>query len=247
MEKFNFVRDGMSRLPPGFRFQPTEEELVFQYLRGKILSWPMPASVIPEVNVCKYDPWDLPGDMEQERYFFSCKEAKYPKGNRVNRASSSGFWKATGLDKQIVSSTRKNNHAVGMKKTLVFYRGKAPHGSRTDWVMHEYRLVNLGEETTDCNFPQTENSAQQNSSFQLDKWVVCRIFLKKKGTATAEMTETWTNENDRGAQPRLFDFMARDETVFDSVSSSCSSSSNHADFISSNEQDHEQSSSQNFF
>jgi hypothetical protein len=61
MENFNFVRDGMSGLPPGFRFQPTEEELVFQYLKRKILSWPLPASVIPEVNVCKYDPWELPG------------------------------------------------------------------------------------------------------------------------------------------------------------------------------------------
>ncbi|KAJ6888998.1 NAC domain-containing protein 83-like isoform X1 [Populus alba x Populus x berolinensis] len=246
MEKFNFVRDGMNGLPPGFRFQPTEEELVFQYLKRKILSWPLPASVIPDVNVCKYDPWELPGDMEQERYFFSSKEAKYPNGNRVNRASSSGYWKATGLDKQIVSSSWKNNHVVGMKKTLVFYRGKAPHGSRTDWVMHEYRLVNLGVETTDSNFPQTENSAAQNSSLQMDKWVVCRIFQKNKGAATTEITETRTNDNVGGTQPRLFDFMGRDEIVFDPVSSACSSSSSLAG-ISSNEQDHEQSSSRNFF
>lgn len=61
MDKFNFVRNGMIRLPPGFRFQPTDEELVFQYLRCKVFSCPLPASIIPEVNVCMYDPWDLPG------------------------------------------------------------------------------------------------------------------------------------------------------------------------------------------
>ncbi|CAB4310858.1 unnamed protein product [Prunus armeniaca] len=122
MDKFNFVRNGMIRLPPGFRFQPTDEELVFQYLRCKVFSCPLPASIIPEVNVCMYDPWDLPGDLEQERYFFSNKESKYRNGSRANRVTSSGYWKATGTDKKIVSSRR--NHIVGKKKTLVFYRGR---------------------------------------------------------------------------------------------------------------------------
>lgn len=40
--------------------------------------------------------------MEQEKYFFSTKEVKYPNGNRSNRATNSGYWKATGIDKQII-------------------------------------------------------------------------------------------------------------------------------------------------
>lgn len=61
MEKLNFVKNGVLRLPPGFRFHPTDEELVVQYLKRKVLSFPLPASIIPEVDVCKSDPWDLPG------------------------------------------------------------------------------------------------------------------------------------------------------------------------------------------
>lgn len=61
MEKINFVKNGVLRLPPGFRFHPTDEELVMQYLKRKVFACPLPASIIPEVDVCKSDPWDLPG------------------------------------------------------------------------------------------------------------------------------------------------------------------------------------------
>jgi len=74
---------------------------------------------------------------QNEWYFFSHKDKKYPTGTRTNRATTAGFWKATGRDKAIYHT---NSKRIGMRKTLVFYTGRAPHGQKTDWIMHEYRL-----------------------------------------------------------------------------------------------------------
>ena len=49
------------QLPPGFRFHPTDEELIMYYLRNQATSRPCPASIIPEVDIYKFDPWQLPG------------------------------------------------------------------------------------------------------------------------------------------------------------------------------------------
>lgn len=73
---------------------------------------------------------------QNDWYFFSHKDKKYPTGTRTNRATAAGFWKATGRDKVIHS----NSQRIGMRKTLVFYKGRAPHGQKSDWIMHEYRL-----------------------------------------------------------------------------------------------------------
>lgn len=50
-----------SNLPPGFRFHPTDEELILHYLRKKVASIPLPVSIIAEVDIYKLDPWELPG------------------------------------------------------------------------------------------------------------------------------------------------------------------------------------------
>ncbi|KAJ6858345.1 NAC domain-containing protein 100-like isoform X2 [Populus alba x Populus x berolinensis] len=102
---------------------------------------------------------------EKEWYFFCQRDRKYPTGMRTNRATESGYWKATGKDKEIYKG---KNSLVGMKKTLVFYKGRAPKGEKSNWVMHEYRL-------------EGKFSYYSLPKVARDEWVVCRIFHKSTG------------------------------------------------------------------
>ncbi|KAL5225789.1 hypothetical protein ABZP36_012428 [Zizania latifolia] len=167
---------GALSVPPGFRFHPTEEELLYYYLRKKVAYETIDLDVIREIDLNKLEPWDLKDRCrigtgpQKEWYLFSHKDKKYPTGTRTNRATTTGFWKATGRDKAIFLA---NTCRIGMRKTLVFYVGRAPHGKKTDWIMHEYRL-------------DQENVVD----VQEDGWVVCRMFMKKnyqRGIDPAEM------------------------------------------------------------
>lgn len=51
-------------LPPGFRFHPTDEELVGYYLKRKVERLEIELEVIPVVDLYKFDPWELPGDLQ---------------------------------------------------------------------------------------------------------------------------------------------------------------------------------------
>lgn len=74
---------------------------------------------------------------EKEWFFYVPRDRKYRNGDRPNRVTTSGYWKATGADRMIRTETSRS---IGLKKTLVFYSGKAPKGIRTSWIMNEYRL-----------------------------------------------------------------------------------------------------------
>ena len=73
----------------------------------------------------------------KEWFFYVPRDRKYRNGDRPNRVTASGYWKATGADRMIRG---ENNRPIGLKKTLVFYSGKAPKGVRSSWIMNEYRL-----------------------------------------------------------------------------------------------------------
>lgn len=48
-------------IPPGFRFHPTDEELVGYYLKKKVASQRIDLDVIREIDLYKIEPWDLQG------------------------------------------------------------------------------------------------------------------------------------------------------------------------------------------
>lgn len=151
-------------MAPGFRFHPTDEELVRYYLRRKIIGKPLRFDAISEIDIYKVEPWDLPGmsrlkTRDLEWYFFSVLDRKHGNGAKTNRATERGYWKTTGKDRAVYHKAK----VVGMKKTLVFHSGRAPKGERTNWVMHEYKLID--EELDKAGIVQ-------------DALVLCRVFQK---------------------------------------------------------------------
>ncbi|RAL50873.1 hypothetical protein DM860_005229 [Cuscuta australis] len=180
-------------LPPGFRFHPTDEEIILHYLRPKVADSDFVARAIGEADLNKCEPWDLPRKSkmgDKEWWFFCRRDRKYPTGMRTNRATESGYWKATGKDKEIFtgrgsSSNYNNNNLVGMKKTLVFYMGRAPKGQKSNWIMHEFRLEGR------FSFNHSSNTS---SSTSREDWVVCRVFHKVTAAVAGIQTE---NKNGR--------------------------------------------------
>ncbi|KAK8504620.1 hypothetical protein V6N13_063964 [Hibiscus sabdariffa] len=186
-------------LAPGFQFHPTDEELVGYYLKRKVSNKPVRFDAIAEVEIYKHEPWDLSGVVifvyfsvglqfilsygvgdcfsdksrlktrDQDWYFFSSLERKYGNGGRMNRCTNQGYWKATGKGREV----RRNGMLIGMKKTLVFHMGRAPGGVRTEWVMHEYRLV--------------EEELKRIGGMQ--GYVLCRVFHKSNGNQDAPFVE----------------------------------------------------------
>ncbi|KAL0347020.1 UNVERIFIED_CONTAM: NAC domain-containing protein 90 [Sesamum calycinum] len=95
----------MDDLPTGFRFYPTEEELVSFYLHNKLNgSRPEIDRIIPLLDIYDYNPSDLPqlggeyspADGEQW-FFFIPRQEREARGGRPNRLTDRGTGKPLDL------------------------------------------------------------------------------------------------------------------------------------------------------
>ncbi|XP_010495071.1 PREDICTED: NAC domain-containing protein 78-like [Camelina sativa] len=184
----------VTSLAPGFRFHPTDEELITYYLKRKVQGKSMRLDAIGEVDFYKHEPWNLPEHSklktrDKEWYFFSILDKKYSTGTCVKRVTKQGYWHVTGKDKEIHRGDGEVSIAIGMMKIHVFHKGRSPYGRRTNWVMHEYRL------------------AENDEGLQVDAYVLCKVFRKQNPGEPIEsryapfVEQEWDDDGERAVSP----------------------------------------------
>ncbi|GAV81136.1 NAM domain-containing protein [Cephalotus follicularis] len=154
--------DNNVNLPPGFRFYPTDEELVVHFLHRKASLLPCHPDVIPDLDLHPYDPWELDGKAlgEGNQWYFYSRRTQ-------NRITSNGYWKPMGIEEPIFTNT---SNKIGMKKHFVFYIGEAPSDIKTNWIMQEYSLPDSGPSSGGKS-----SKRRGHSKIDYRKWVICRV------------------------------------------------------------------------
>ncbi|PIM98281.1 hypothetical protein CDL12_29242 [Handroanthus impetiginosus] len=150
-------------LPPGFQFDPTDEELIVHFLCRRAASLPCYPNIIPDLDFYAADPSEL-----NEKVFSSKKEWYFFSRLKQNRFTQKGFWKEIGFSQPIFTT---NGNEVGIKKYLVFNSingdGAAPEAQKS-WTMEEYHLLQSGilPKRTSQNIGENQD---------LSEWVLCRV------------------------------------------------------------------------
>ncbi|XP_011025331.1 PREDICTED: NAC domain-containing protein 19-like isoform X6 [Populus euphratica] len=130
--------------PVGFRFHPTEEEIIRYYLKHKMDGRDfLVDDHIGEVDLYRRDPWELPDSAritsnDRVWYYFCRLDYKHSNSKRASRETKNGYWKSTGKVRDI--KARRTGEVIGTKRTLVF-QYRRPDSKKvvgTSWVIHEF-------------------------------------------------------------------------------------------------------------
>ncbi|KAL0328454.1 UNVERIFIED_CONTAM: protein CUP-SHAPED COTYLEDON 2 [Sesamum calycinum] len=167
MENHQLIRSEEASLPPGFRFHPTDEELISYYLLKKVLDSSFTTRAITQVDLNKSEPWNLPGteseDGGERMVLLQPARQEIPDGVEGEQGDGSrvleGHWERQG-DIQLQDMV-----AGGDEENPSFLPGESSKGEKTNWVMHEYRL-------------QGKLAYHYLSPNSQDEWVISRVFQK---------------------------------------------------------------------
>ncbi|KAJ0034398.1 hypothetical protein Pint_25750 [Pistacia integerrima] len=127
-------------MPTGFRFNPTDEELI-EILERKVSGQEMPVhdTFIVERNVYELDPQDLEWDptvvlSDNERYCY------YIRATDSREVMGRGWWRATGHVKKIYADNDNIEH-VEWRLCKIMYKGKSSvkeevdHNTKNDYTL----------------------------------------------------------------------------------------------------------------
>ncbi|RZC83425.1 hypothetical protein C5167_046212 [Papaver somniferum] len=171
----------LAKLPSGFKFQPTDEQLIVYYLVPKVLGKGLPPNRMKQVhNLYHYHPEELTKQYksyELNNWFFFTR--KYEGEDRKDahcsvgdedtnfvdkkvRAAGQGFWLLTG--RSSIYLHNNSNSVIGYKHAWVYYEVRDSEKHETDYVMHEYTLA----------------TRSGWNHFELDEWILCEIYKNEK-------------------------------------------------------------------
>ncbi|KAL3513079.1 hypothetical protein ACH5RR_025796 [Cinchona calisaya] len=161
-------------MPIGYRFVPTDEELVTCYLTNKVLYRPLPAKIIQEIDaddlysrhpkcLVKETAYGC-GEGErkwyfliyQDEYFLGKISEKLMVGNEV------GFWSYIGEEEPIFNS---DGDVSAFKIYLNYFSKTTSNAKKTNWRMEKYRLP-------------TRSCVRKNR--QVEEWIVGRIICGRQ-------------------------------------------------------------------
>ncbi|XP_047318479.1 NAC domain-containing protein 104-like [Impatiens glandulifera] len=162
-----------SKLPPGFHFYPTDEELIVHFLQRKASLLPFHPDLIPDLHHYPYNPWELHGKAMEEGnkwYFYSRRMSS-------NRSTETGYWKSMGAEEPVFT----DNNIIGMKKYYVFCLGNANSSNedvKTNWIMQEFRLSDHHQTVNNASSSKRRSSSHSKSKSKQDhsKLVLCRVY-----------------------------------------------------------------------
>ncbi|XP_016506527.1 NAC domain-containing protein 104 [Nicotiana tabacum] len=150
------MEDERVDLPPGFSFDPTDEELFMYYLKSKVAGLPFYPSInIPHLDFSSSHPSEL-----NEKALWSKNQLYFFSQVKENRTTRKGYWKEVHMDEPILLPDY-GEKIVGIKKYFVYYN--IPE-VQTNWIMEEFHL-------SISNSFKKPTKKRENEM----EWVLCRV------------------------------------------------------------------------